>query len=105
MHQKDKHRVTVHSFAELAGHRKPLVAVVPFWACMVALIVSMASAGFYALLVRFGFPLMNVPIWAPAVAAQVFGIATGFFVLLIFRRKIPKSDAIKDSSNGRKKAA
>lgn len=109
MHRKTKHQVKVHSFGDLADELKRrdeakarrTRAGVPLTLAVVALIASLASAGFYAALVRFGIEPAIVmmfgktaalPWWAPMVCAQVFGLGTGLCVLSI-RPKLGKFTA------------
>lgn len=86
-----RHHNAVHhtfkSFPELKGVEGSLAAVVTFRQAVIALALSLVSAGFFALLVRFGFPGAELPVFLPAVAAQVFGFSTGICYLVLKRNR------------------
>jgi hypothetical protein len=88
MHKKTKHQIRVHDFASLADELKGRRgahqrAKVPVWLTVVALIASLASASFFAALVRFGFqPIFaGIPWWAPMLAANLFGLGVGLSIV------------------------
>lgn len=107
MHRKAKHQTKVHSFEDLATvlkQREEATArrsrqQVPLALAVVALIASLASAGFYAALVRFGIEPAIVamwgqtaalPWWAPMVCAQAFGLGTGLCILSLRPKTVAK---------------
>lgn len=93
MHRKSKHQVRVHDFASAAkaiqerqGERYR--AGLSFWRACLGLAIGLLSAGFYAILVRFGVqPIYDLPVWAPALAAQIAGFLTGVCALLVLRSR------------------
>jgi hypothetical protein len=101
MHQKDKHRITVHSFADLAAHRKPPTGFVGFGGAAVAILASLVSAALYGFLIgAFARPeLGSAVVSAIATAAGFF---TGLAVIWSLR---PRKRANKENANGQKKAA
>lgn len=104
MHRKTNHQVRVHSFAEVADQLRERTAPRPrqgvhLGRAVVALIVSLASASFFAALVRFGFqPLFaGIPWWGPMLAANLFGLGVGVSILAM-RPKVAKTVANKQQN-------